>query len=143
MDRVALVEGALRAEVQHSATATEVVGVPLTDALARTLGMQLSILTGMVTRAEWAPLAARWPEVLWMLVPDVVDWYGVEILPKGGDHELQHAGSVLVHIRWGTSQQRCTDKLNCDPYHVRTSSTRLSAPRAPWWPYTGYGSGSP
>ena len=64
VDRVALVEGALLARIEHWPTATEVVGVPLTDALARTLGMQLSILTGKVTRAEQAPLASRWPEVL-------------------------------------------------------------------------------
>ena len=103
MDCVALVEGALLATVQHWPTATEVVGVPLTDALARTLGMQLSILTGKVTRAERALLATRWPEVLCMFAPDVVDWYRQEILPRGGDHELQFAGSFLGHIRWGTS----------------------------------------
>ena len=40
-------------------TATEVVGAPLTDAIARTLGMQLFILTGKVPSAERAPLAAR------------------------------------------------------------------------------------
>ena len=70
--------------------------MPLKDALARTPGMQLSILTGKVIRAERALLAARWPEVLWMSVPDVLDWYRQEIPPKGGDHELQFAGSVLA-----------------------------------------------
>ena len=54
VDRVALVEGTPPATLQHWPTATEVVGVLLTDALARTLGMQLSILTGKVTRAKWA-----------------------------------------------------------------------------------------
>ena len=119
MDRVALVEGALVATVQHWATATKVVGVPLTDARARTLGMQLSILTGNVTKAEQALLAGRWPEVLWMSVPGVVDWYCQETLRGGGNHELQLAGSVLGHVRWGPSQQRCRDKLNRDPYHLR------------------------
>ena len=75
MDRVALVEGAPLTRVQQWPTATEVLGVPQTGTLARTLGMHLSFLTGKVTRAERALLAARWPEVLWMLVPDVVDWY--------------------------------------------------------------------
>ena len=81
VDRVAPVEGAL-ATVQCWPTATEVVGVPLTDALARTLGMQLCILTGKVTRAEGALWATRWPEVVRMSVPDVVDWYLQEILPR-------------------------------------------------------------
>ena len=59
VDPVALVEGALLATVQHGPTATKVVGVPLTDALARMLGIQLSILRGKVTKAEWALLATR------------------------------------------------------------------------------------
>ena len=53
-----------------------------------------------------------------MSVPDVVDWYRQEVLPGGGDHELQFAGSGLGHIRWGTLQQRWGDKLNCEPYHL-------------------------
>ena len=65
--------------------------MPLTDALARTLGMHLSILTGKMTKAERALLATWWPEAPWMSVPDVVDWYRQEILPRGGDHELQFA----------------------------------------------------
>ena len=89
--------------------------MPLTDSTDRTLVMPLRILMGRVTLAEWAPLQARWPEVLWMSIPDVVDWYRQEILPRGGDHELQFAGCVLGHIRWGTSQQRCRDMLTCDP----------------------------
>ena len=64
MDPVALVEGTIVATMQHWPTVTEVVGVPLTDPIARTLGMQLPILTGKVTPAERALLAARWPEVL-------------------------------------------------------------------------------
>ena len=60
MDCVALVEGTLLATVQHWLTATEVMGVPLTDAIACTLGMQLSKLTGKVTRAKRALVAAQW-----------------------------------------------------------------------------------
>ena len=119
MDRMALVEGALLAAVQHWLTATEVVGVPLSDALACSLAMQLSILTGKVTRAEQALLGARWPEALWMLVPDVVHWSHPEILPRRGNHELQLAGSSPGHIQWGTWQQRCWDNLNRNPYQVR------------------------
>ena len=119
VDRVAHMEGTLLTTVPHWPTATEVVGVPLTDALACTLGMLLSILTGKVTRAERALLAAQWPEVLWMSVPDVVDWYRQQVLPKGGEHELRFVGSALGHIRWGTSEQRCKDKVNRDPYHLR------------------------
>ena len=55
--RVALMEGALLSIVQHLPPATEVVSVPLTDGIVRTLGMYLSILTGKVTRAERALLA--------------------------------------------------------------------------------------
>ena len=102
VDRVALVEGALLATVQHWPKATEVVGMQLMDLLARTPGMQLSILMGKVTKSERALLATPWPGVLWMSMPDVVNWYRQEILPKGGDHELQIAGFVLGHIRWGT-----------------------------------------
>ena len=131
VDRVALVEGALLATIQHWPTATKDMGGALTDALARTLGMHLSILTGKVTRAEQALLASRWPEVLWMSVPDVVDWYRQEILPRGGDHELQFAGSVLGHIRWGTSQQQCRDKLNRDPYHPRRLLNQTVSPASP------------
>ena len=104
---------------------------PSEDALARTLGVQLSILTGKVTRAERALLATRWPEVMWMPVPDVLDWYRQEILPRGGDHELQFAGSVLGHICWGTSQQRCRDKLNRDPYHLRRLLNQSARPTGP------------
>ena len=46
-----------------------------------------------------------------MFVPVVVDSYLQEVLLRGGDHELQFAGSALGHIRWGTSQQRCSDKV--------------------------------
>ena len=73
VDRVALVPGVFLATVQHGPTATKVVGVPLTDALARTLGIQLSILTGKVNTAERAVLGTRWPKVLWMFVPDMAD----------------------------------------------------------------------
>ena len=59
VDRVALVEGALVAMVQLWPTAPEVLGGGLAHALARTPGMQLSILTGKVTKAERALLASR------------------------------------------------------------------------------------
>ena len=131
MDRVALVEGTLLATVQRWPTATEVAGVPLTDAIACTPGMQLCILTGKVTRAERVLLAVRWPKVLWMSAPDVVDWYRQEVLPTSGDHELQFAGSVVGHIRWGTSQQRCRDKLNRDPYHLRCLLNQSVSPAGP------------
>ena len=58
VDRVALVEDALVATMQHWP-------MPLTDSIVRNLGMQPCILTGKVTRAERALLAARWPGVLW------------------------------------------------------------------------------
>ena len=128
VDRVALVKGALLATIQHWPTATEVVGVFLTYALARMLAMQLSILTGKVTRAEQAVLASRWPEVLWMSVPNVVDWYRQDILPRVGGHELQIAGWVLGHIRWGTSQHRCRDKLNRDPFNLRRLLNQTVSP---------------
>ena len=64
VDPVALVEGTLLATVEHWPKAPEVVGVRLTDAIARTLGMRLSFLTGKVTTVERALLAAWWPEVL-------------------------------------------------------------------------------
>ena len=66
-----------------------------------------------------------------MSVPHVVDWYRQEILPRGVDHELQFAGSVLGHIRWGTSQQRCRDKLNRDPYHLRRLLNKTVSPAGP------------
>ena len=131
MDRVPLVEGTLLGTVQHWPTATEVIRVPLTDAIARTLGTTLSILTGKVTRAERALLVTRWLGVLWMSLADVVDWYRQEILPKSGDHELLFAGSVLGHIRWGTSQQRCKDKLNRDPYHLQRPLNQWVSPAGP------------
>ena len=46
---MALVQGALVATVHHWSKAKEVVGLPLMDAVARTLDMQLSILMGKVT----------------------------------------------------------------------------------------------
>ena len=67
------------------------------------MGMQLSIFTGKVMRAERVLLAVRWPEVLWMSITDVVDWYRQRVLPMGGDHLRQFAGSVLGHIRCDTS----------------------------------------
>ena len=78
-----------------------------------------------------------------MSLPDVVHWYRQEVLPRGGDHELQVAGSILGHIRWGTSQQRCKDKLNRDPYHLWRLLNQSVSPAGPRWPCTGYGSGSP
>ena len=60
VDRVALMEGALLATMQHWPTAPEVI--------ARMLGMELSALTGKVTRAERVLLALRWPKVLRMSV---------------------------------------------------------------------------
>ena len=131
VDHVVLVEGTHRTTVQHWPTATKVVGVPLTGALGRTLGMQLSILTGKVTRFKLALLAARWPEVLWMFVPEVVDYYRHEMLPMGGNHQLQLTGSVLGHVRWGISQQRCRDKVNSDPYHLRCLLNQFVSPAGP------------
>ena len=64
-------------------------------------------------------------------MPHVVYWYRQEILPRGGDHELQFAGCVPGHIRWGGSQQRCTDKLNCDPYHLRRLLNQSVSPAGP------------
>ena len=58
---------------------------------------------GKVSRAERVLLATRWPGDLWMSVTDVVDWYQ-EVLPRGGDHQLQLVGSSLGHMRWGMSQ---------------------------------------
>ena len=67
----------------------------------------------------------------------MADWYSQEILPRGGHHELQFAGRVLGHIRWGTSQQRCRDKLNHDSYHLQgllnQSVTPAGAPVALHW----------
>ena len=105
--------------------------MPLKNATARTLGMHLSILRGKVTKAERALLVARWLEVLWMPVPVVVDWYRQEVLPTGGDHELQFAGSVVRHIRWGTSQQRCRDKLNRGPNPLRRLLNQAFSPAGP------------
>ena len=75
IDCVALVEDALLASMQHWPRATEVVGVPLTERIACTLGMQLSILKGKKTRTESAQLATRWPGGLWTFITDVVDSY--------------------------------------------------------------------
>ena len=113
---VALVEGTLLAIVQHWPTATEVVGMPLTDAITCTVGMQLSILTGDQGRVRSACSTVH--EVLWMFVPNVLDLYRQEVLPTGGHHELEFAGPSLGHIRWGPSHQQCRDKLKFDPYHV-------------------------
>ena len=66
-----------------------------------------------------------------MSVPDMVDWYRQEVLPMGGDHELQFAVSVLGHIQWGTSQQRCRDKRNRNPYHLRCLLDHCVNPAGP------------
>ena len=76
-------EGTLLATVQHWPMATEVAGMLFTDAIARTLGMQLSILTGKVIRAERALLAARVARgFVDACVPDVVDGYRQELLGR-------------------------------------------------------------
>ena len=64
-------------------------------------------------------------------MPDLVDWYRQEVLPRGVDYELQFAGSVLGHIRRGTSQQRCKDKLNHAPHHLRHLLTHSITPARP------------
>ena len=66
-----------------------------------------------------------------MSAPDVVNWYCQEILPTGGDHELQFGGSVLGHIPCGTLQQRCRDKLNRDPYRLRRLLNQPVRPAGP------------
>ena len=106
-------------------------GVPLKDGIVRTPGMHLSILTGKVTRAERALVATRWHGFLWMSITDVVDQYGHDVVPQGGDHELQFVGWVVGHIRRETTQRRCWNKLIPDPYHLHHLLNQSVSPLCP------------
>ena len=66
-----------------------------------------------------------------MYVPDMVDWYRQQMLPTGGGHELQPVGPASRHIWWSTSHQRCMDKLNRDPYHLRRLLNQSVSPAGP------------
>ena len=107
-------EGSLLCNCTHGPTKVDVTEVAVTNAVASSFGLWLSVLRGVVKPLMLAQLRDRFPRYLWSSLPQLAKALRTFLASATPDAELLFCSSIAEHMLWEPAESEFRDTVEHD-----------------------------